>query len=163
MSDDFLASIDGSDLTREKVSEQIGNALRGLFKEKEPPGISKEFIQKECERLTPSFLELTRYYTSSKHEETHERIIRRFLLRYDSFTWDFEACIKSLQSNWVLCFFITYVWCEVLKELEEKAANERDTLARSIAIQLQTDLNYITTLTLVSMPKGVSGFGQETF
>jgi adenine-specific DNA methylase len=140
----FTNVIESSNLNYKIQFQKIDDALEGLLEaDNKNPKLLKALFNFECGKLNKPYLELMIYYVRSKQVENYDAIITAFLNHYENFTSSFTSLIKYHIESKNACWVITCVWLEILEKLEDEAKAQNDSVARSIAIQMQTDIAYI--------------------
>ncbi len=141
---DLTQEFQPMEITFEKTNELIGQALdKILTPDSKVIAIYKRYILRECEKITMPFIDLISYYEKSKENENFNLIVKIFLTYYDNITTRFREVIKTNSYNKYTCCLIALAWLEVLEDLEKTAQMNGNFIARNIATQLQTDINFI--------------------
>jgi hypothetical protein len=138
----FTNAIEPFDITSEKVNKKIAEVLKHLINSKEK-SVVQYAVHEQCRILIDPYVELMQYYASTKYEENYEQVVSSFLKHYEKFTATFTRRIKNTNHKRHFCCLVVLAWLEFLETAEKEFGNKNDMLARSINMQLQTDIIHI--------------------
>jgi hypothetical protein len=141
MKNQNIKIIDGNAITIEKTNLIIEQYLDDTIIFNGRAIIAfKSHIKAECEKITPCFVNLLKYYVSAKDNSNYEQLVKELMVHYSLFLDKFKEVIED-KNNKQIVNMITKAWTEIFTNLHHEANKALDGIASHLALQLLGEIS----------------------